>query len=126
MRQIFPTEEQIKQLDAVIGAFEQSRRYAAKTGLVSRGGQSGVTAGEHTLAVLKSIAADLRGALPATADDVRQRLEGRVGDALRLKNEIGCSEAGTMFALAEEFLGAWPSVKVALAAFGAKANTVEE
>jgi hypothetical protein len=97
----FTVEEQLDEVDALIRVFH-------------RGHPSRMSA--HGVNVLKSIAADLRGRVPDAPEIARSELQRRINDMMRSKTVLGF-ERGAMVGLAQELIGRWPTVKVALEKF---------
>lgn len=105
---LFTREEQIEEVDALIAASEQARRLHpadARVDLVAA----------RSIAVLKSIAADLRGSAPGAPSAALARLQRRIDAAVASKTALGY-DAIRLVELANELVGLWPAVRQALEA----------
>lgn len=65
---------------------------------------------------LRAIAADLRARLDGAPTVAATELQMRINIVKQSKTVLGYSE-GTLIALAQEFIGRWPCVKLALERF---------
>lgn len=99
------TQEQIETIEAMIEAFRQTAR-----------------APEHDrrLAVLKAIAADLRGRLGSAPTVALHELERRMTAVRRHPSGSGVKRVNAQIGVAEELVCRWPTVKQALEKFGAE------
>lgn len=111
---VFTADEQLGHVDALIEACEFSRRYSRRIDTMRD--TKGVVVGNECLAVLKSIAADLRGRRPEAPGIALAELARRLDRVLASKTSLGY-EAGTLIGLAEELIGRWPTVRQALESF---------
>lgn len=112
MLRIFTHEEKVEELDLIIGAFEQSARYHARTGAVSRR-KNFAAASERSVAVLKAIAADLRARAPGTATATLESLRQNIEKVAASKTSLGYEER-QLIQLAHDLIGRWPAVRQAL------------
>lgn len=112
MLRVFTNEEKIEELDLVIGAFEQSARYHARVGAVSRRKNFAAASG-RSVGVLKAIAADLRGRAPGAAASTLEKLGRGVDKVAASKTATGYDER-QLVQLAQDLIGHWPTVRQAL------------
>jgi hypothetical protein len=96
--------QQVQELDAIIalcrqGAVGTRRRPFQPT--------------EHQVAVLKAIAADIRGRMPGVPGTALRELQRRIADAAASRTAAGW-DAGAMRGIAEQLIGYWPAVRQGL------------